>query len=109
MNIETYLRETIEEAVRKVIREELKDFKEEISNSITSKSKNRNVTKDRRQSQSKIIRPKELANMLSISISTLYKMQSDDQLPDKVKISSHAVGWLRSDIEEWLVSRKQDK
>ena len=38
MNIETYLRETIEEAVRKVIREELESFKEEISNSITPRS-----------------------------------------------------------------------
>ena len=106
MNIETYLRETIEKAVRKVIREELEDFKEEISNSTTSTSENRNITKDRSKPESKIIRPKELANMLSINISTLYKMQSDGQLPAKVKVSSHAVGWLRSDIEEWLSQRK---
>lgn len=109
MNIETYLRETIEEAVRKVIREELERFKEEISNSITPRSPIRNVTKERSQSESKIIRPKELANMLSISISTLYKMQDEGQLPPKLKISSSAVGWQRSDIEEWLMSRKQDE
>jgi len=108
MDIETYLTETIEKAVRKAIREELEGFKEEITNSISPKSKNRNVTKDRSQPESKIIRPKELANMLSISISTLYKMQNDGQLPDKVKISSHAVGWLRSDIEEWLGKRKME-
>jgi prophage regulatory protein len=109
MDIETYLTQTIEQAVRKAIREELEGFKEEISNSISSRSKNRNVTKDRSQTESKIIRPKELANMLSISISTLYKMQYDGQLPAKVKISSHAVGWLRSDIGEWLIRRKQDE
>jgi len=108
MDIETYLTETIEKAVRKAIREELEGFKEEITNSISPKSKNRNVTKDRSQPESKIIRPKELANMLSISISTLYKMQNDGQLPDKVKISSHAVGWLRSEIEEWLGKRKME-
>ena len=109
MNIEAYLKETIEEVVRKVIREELENFKEEISNSTTSRSENRKVPKNRSQPKSKIIRPKELANMLSISISTLYKMQDERQLPPKLKISSSAVGWLRSDIEEWLVSRKQDK
>lgn len=109
MDIETYLRETIEEAVRKVIREELEDFKEEILNSITYRTVNRNVTKDKSQPKSKIIRPKELANMLSVSISTLYKMQDDGLLPAKIKISSSAVGWLRSDIEEWLKSRKQDE
>jgi len=109
MNIETYLRETIEEAVRKVIREELEDFKEEILNSISPRSKYCNVTKDRNQLASKIIRPKELANMLSMSISTLYRMQHEDKLPPKVKMGSRAVGWLRSDIEEWLISRKQDE
>jgi len=106
MNIETYLTETIEKAVRKVIREELEDLKKEISNAL--KSKNRKSTEDEIDPESKIVRPKELANMLSISISTLYKMQNDGQLPDKVKISSHAVGWLRSDIEEWLGKRKME-
>jgi len=109
MNIETYLRETIEEAVRKVIREELEGFKKEISNSISPRTKNRNATKDRSQPESKIIRPKELANMLSISIPTLYRMQHEDKLPPKIKMGSRAVGWLRSDIEEWLISRKQDE
>lgn len=108
MDIETYLTEIIEKTVRKTIREELEDFKEEISKAITPESKNRHETKDSSQPESKIIRPKELANMLSISISTLYKMQDDGQLPDKVKISSNAVGWLRSDIDEWLSKRKME-
>ncbi|MFH5884690.1 helix-turn-helix transcriptional regulator [Halalkalibaculum sp. DA3122] len=107
MNIETYLTETIEQAVRKVIREELEEFKQEVIHAINSKSQN--VTENGNKPESRIIRPKELANMLSISISTIYKMQGDGQLPAKVKISSHAVGWLRSDIEEWLSSRKQDE
>ena len=57
----------------------------------------------------RIIRPKELAKMLSLSIYTLYRMQNEDQLPPKIQISSSTVGWLRSDIEEWLISRKQDE
>jgi len=105
MNIETYLTETIEKAVRKVIREELEDLKKEISNAL--KSKNRKSTEDEIDPESKIVRPKELANMLSISISTLYKMQDDGLLPPKIKISSNAVGWLRSDIDDWLISRKK--
>jgi predicted DNA-binding transcriptional regulator AlpA len=107
MNIETYLTETIEEAVRKVIREELEDLRKEISDVL--KSKNRNATEDEIEPESKIVRPKELANMLSLSISTLYKMQQDDILPPKIKISNHAVGWLRTDIEEWLINRRQDQ
>jgi len=109
MNFETYLTKKIEKAVTEAIQRELKCFKEEIKHLISTTSKTQNVTSNNKLPKSKIIRPKELANMLSISISTLYKMQDDDQLPAKVKISSHAVGWLRSDIEEWLMSRKQDE
>ncbi|WP_441001154.1 helix-turn-helix transcriptional regulator [Fodinibius sp. SL11] len=106
MNLESYLTKIIKQSVEAAIREELEDFKEEISNAITPKSKNRHETKDSSQPESKIIRPKELANMLSISISTLYKMQDEGQLPPKIKISNNAVGWLRTDIEEWLSQRK---
>jgi prophage regulatory protein len=108
MSIETYLTEIIEKTVRETIRKELEDFKEEISNTITPKSINRHKTKDGSQPESKIIRPKELANMLSISISTLYKMQDEGQLPPKIKVSNNAVGWLRADIEEWLSQRKME-
>jgi predicted DNA-binding transcriptional regulator AlpA len=34
-------------------------------------------------------------------------MYNNGQLPPKLKISSHAIGWLRSDIEEWLLERKE--
>lgn len=78
MNFEACLTKTIERAVRTAVQEELKDFKEEISNFISARSKNRNITKDRSQPESKIIRPKELANMLSMSISTLYPMQDEE-------------------------------
>lgn len=49
-----------------------------------------------------IIRPKELAELLSVSIPTLYRMM--DELPPKVKLSKtgRAVGWRISDIETYL-------
>ena len=33
-------------------------------------------------------------------------MEKRGDLPPKVKISSRAVGWLESDIEDWLETRK---
>jgi prophage regulatory protein len=109
MNFEAYLTKTIERAVRTAVQEELKDFKEEVLNTITTRTNTRNVTPENSQPESTIIRPKDLANMLSLSISTLYKINNEGKLPPKVKISSNAVGWLRSDIEDWLASRKQAK
>lgn len=109
MNFEAYLTKTIERVVRTAVQEELKDFKKEILNTIATRTNTRNVTPESSQPESTIIRPKELANMLSLSISTLYKINNEGKLPPKVKISSNAVGWLRSDIEEWLIHNKQDK
>lgn len=64
MNIEAYIPKTIEQAVRKVIREELEELEQEIFNTL--KSKNRNVTENRIEPESGIIRPKELANRINI-------------------------------------------
>lgn len=53
----------------------------------------------------KIIRPTELAEMLSISKVTLWRMEKNGELPPRKKISERAVGWLESDIAEWLENR----
>lgn len=52
-----------------------------------------------------IIRPKELAELLSVSQVTLWRMEKRGELPKRKQISSRAVGWLESDIKEWLENR----
>ncbi|MBO6573156.1 MAG: AlpA family phage regulatory protein [Balneola sp.] len=52
----------------------------------------------------KVIRPKQLAKILSISTVTLWRMEKRGELPPRKRISTRAVGWLESDIEEWLNS-----
>lgn len=53
-----------------------------------------------------IIRAKELQEILSVSGATLWRMGKAGELPEKVKISDRAVGWLKSDIQDWLESKK---
>ncbi len=53
----------------------------------------------------KIVRPAELAELLSVSTVTLWRMQKRGELPPKRQISSGVVGWLYSDLEEWLKER----
>ena len=53
----------------------------------------------------KLIRPNELAEMLSVSLPTLWRMEKRGNLPPKRQISKRAVGWLDTDIKEWLESR----
>ena len=105
MNFETYLTQTIQDAVKEAVAREFDDLKKVLMNLESLKSKS--IQTNTSTSQREIIRPKELAEMLTLSLPTIYRMYNNGQLPPKVKISSHAVGWLRSDIEEWLLQRKE--
>lgn len=52
-----------------------------------------------------IIRPNELAEILSVSKVTLWRMEKRGELPPRKKISRSCVGWVSTDIEEWLRTR----
>lgn len=55
----------------------------------------------------KIIRVKELCQLISVSPTTLWRMSKRGELPPRIKISTRAVGWRESDIEEWLENRPE--
>ena len=61
--------------------------------------------------QIKIVRPAEVAKILSISIPTLYRRSKDPDFPRKITLSDHgrAVGWLYSDIEDYLTERIENR
>lgn len=47
----------------------------------------------------------EMVEITGLSRSTLQRMQSSGDLPTRMQISRKRVGWLRSDVETWLLSR----
>ena len=55
--------------------------------------------------QLKFIRPVELAEMLSLSTVTIWRMEKRGELPPRRKISKGVVGWLESDLIKWLSER----
>jgi len=52
-----------------------------------------------------IIRPGELAELLSVSKVTIWRMEKRGDLPPRKRISRTLVGWIEKDIEEWLRNR----
>lgn len=50
----------------------------------------------------KFIRPAELAEMISVSKSTLWRMEKKGELPPRRQLSKRCVGWVESDILQWL-------
>lgn len=54
---------------------------------------------------SNILRPKQLAKFLSLSIATIWRVAKEGDFPMKVQISARAVGWREEDIIAWLEKR----
>jgi len=59
--------------------------------------------------QLKIYRKRELCELLGISSTTLYRMVKAGSFPSSIRISEHMVGWLASDVDEWLHSLPKNK
>jgi len=52
-----------------------------------------------------ILRPRQLCQLLSISIATLYRWEAEGKLPfEKIRMGPNTVGFLKSDVEVWLKS-----
>jgi len=53
-----------------------------------------------------ILRPKQVAQYLALSLATLWRLSKEDDFPKKVQLSQRSVGWYLEDIDAWLKKRK---
>jgi predicted DNA-binding transcriptional regulator AlpA len=54
-----------------------------------------------------IIRINELASLLGVSRTTLWRMEKDRELPSRINVSQGVSGWLESDIKAWLENHRE--
>lgn len=52
-----------------------------------------------------ILRLPEVLKTTGLSRTTVWRMVKAGTFPPPVKLSNRAIGWLRSDIEEWVRNR----
>jgi prophage regulatory protein len=52
----------------------------------------------------RIVREVELTELVGLSRSTVYRLEKSGAFPHRRKLSSHSVGWLLSEIQEWQKS-----
>lgn len=57
--------------------------------------------------EDRYIRIKELAIMLSIGRSTIYKLMKKNQFPQQIKLSERTVVWRLSVINEWIKEKEK--
>jgi prophage regulatory protein len=53
----------------------------------------------------KIIREPELLKLVGLSRTTLWRREKAGDFPQRRQISSRSVGWLESEVLEWISSR----
>jgi predicted DNA-binding transcriptional regulator AlpA len=55
----------------------------------------------------KLLRPRQLAKELGVSLQTIWRLSKEPGFPQKIQISSQAVGYRESAVEAWLKTREK--
>ena len=53
----------------------------------------------------RILRPRQAAERLGVSLPTLYRWERDRALPQRIILGPGCSGWLDSELIAWLASR----
>ena len=56
--------------------------------------------------EDKILRLPEVKTRTGIARSTIYKLIAAGDFPPPVSLGARAVGWLESDVNQWIASRR---
>ena len=57
----------------------------------------------------RIIRHPEAIKLTGLSRTTLWRLEKEDSFPNRVKLGPHSVGWLLTDVMNWLEKRPYAK
>ena len=58
---------------------------------------------------SKVLKVKEVASEISISVPQVYKLVSLGRFPKPIKLGERGSGWLRIEIDAWLESKIEER
>jgi len=52
-----------------------------------------------------ILRWQEIQKLTGLSRTTIWRLENQRKFPQRIKISTRTVGWLGSEVEDWILSR----
>ena len=55
--------------------------------------------------KSKVLKAKQVAEEINVSVPQVYKLVSKGSFPKPIKLGECGSGWLTSEIDDWLQSR----
>lgn len=57
----------------------------------------------------KIIRLKDVINATGLARSTIYKYIAEGAFPQPVSLGARCVGWLESEVQDWILARIEER
>jgi prophage regulatory protein len=51
------------------------------------------------------LRLRQVSQLTGLGRSMIYQMQAEGRLPQRIKLGERAVGWLESEVRDWLATR----
>jgi prophage regulatory protein len=55
----------------------------------------------------RVIPMPELSKLTSLSPATIYRWMKDGHFPAPIQLGPNRVGWLASEVQEWLTTRRR--
>ena len=57
--------------------------------------------------QTQILKLKDVVAFTKLSSSTIYRLTKTGDFPKPIKLAAHASGWLESEINDWILERRE--
>jgi len=57
----------------------------------------------------KIIRLKEVLDCTGLSRTSVYMFMAEGRFPQSVPLGARSVGWLESEVQEWIAKRVKER
>jgi prophage regulatory protein len=58
-----------------------------------------------RDSSERALRLRQVSQLTGLGRSMIYQMQAEGRFPQRIKLGDRAVGWLESEVRDWLATR----
>jgi prophage regulatory protein len=58
-----------------------------------------------RDPNERALRLRQVSQLTGLGRSMIYQMQAEGRFPQRIKLGQRAVGWLESEVRDWLATR----
>jgi prophage regulatory protein len=58
-----------------------------------------------RDPNERALRLRQVCHLTGLGRSMIYQMQAEGRFPQRIKLGERAVGWLESEVRDWLATR----